>query len=313
VADAVKARVFYSWQSDTPNAANRSFILTALEGAAKEITSDDSIKIEPVVDRDTLDVAGSPDIGATILEKITAADVMVADVTIINPGSAGRLTPNPNVLVEVGYALAVHTESRLILVNNLFFGRPEDLPFNLRQKRVLSYRSAPDASERASDRRVLQGALTNAIGAVLTQQGVSARVEYPCRLSVRYRVEKQTQELHEYVLEIKLDNASAKRINTWHVDVEIPTQLLKEPESHVGYVRDRSTDQITLIRFTHESHKGALFPGDSRLMKISYHMSQRLFNHRSEFFKQSITVSAYAEGEVAAEEIKTPASEMQCF
>jgi hypothetical protein len=117
-------------------AANRNFILTALESAAKDIASDDSIKVEPVVDRDTLNVAGSPDIGATILAKIKDADVVVADVTIINGNSTGRLTPNPNVLVEVGYALAVHTESRLSLVNNLAFGRPEDLPFDLRQKRV---------------------------------------------------------------------------------------------------------------------------------------------------------------------------------
>jgi hypothetical protein len=53
-------------------------------------------------------------------------------------------------MVEVGYALAVHTESRLILINNLAFGRPEDLPFDVRQKRVLNYRSAPNSSERAT-------------------------------------------------------------------------------------------------------------------------------------------------------------------
>ncbi len=99
MADAVKARVFYSWQSDTPNATNRSFILKALEDAAKEIARDDSIKVEPVVDRDTWGVAGSPDIGATILDKIKTADVVVADVTIINSGSAARLMPNPNVAV----------------------------------------------------------------------------------------------------------------------------------------------------------------------------------------------------------------------
>lgn len=39
MADAVKAKVFYSGQSDTPNATNRSFILKALEDAAKEIAS----------------------------------------------------------------------------------------------------------------------------------------------------------------------------------------------------------------------------------------------------------------------------------
>ena len=313
MVDALKARVFYSWQSDTPNATNRSFILKALEDAAREIASDDSIKVEPVVDRDTLDVAGSPDIGATILEKIGAADVVIADVTIINPSSTGRLTPNPNVMVEVGYALATHTESRLILVNNLAFGRPEDLPFDLRQKRTLSYRTAPDASERAADRRALQAALRNAIVAILTQHDVATRIEYPCRLSMNYKVEKQSQELHDYVLQIKLENASAKRIDDWHVDVEMPTLLLKKPASHVGYVPDRSNKDVTLIRFTHDSYKGALFPSDSRLLKVSYHMNERLFNYRSQFLEQLITARAYAEGTVAAVEVKKIVSEMQRF
>jgi hypothetical protein len=313
MADALKARVFYSWQSDAPNATNRSLILKALEDAVREIASDDSIKVEPVVDRDTLDVAGSPDIGATILEKISAADVVVADVTIINPGSTGRLTPNPNVMVEVGYALAVLTESRLILVNNLAFGRPEDLPFDLRQKRTLSYRSVPGASERAADRRGLQAALKDAVGAILTQRRVASRIEYPCRLSMKYKVETQSQELHEYVLQIKLGNTSAKRINDWHVDVEIPTPLLKKAASHIGYVPDRSDDDVTLIRFTHEAYRGVLFPGDSRLMTVSYHMNQRLYDYRSQFFEQFIVARAYAGGEVAAEEVRKTVSEMQRF
>ena len=313
MADAVKAKIFYSWQSDTPNAANRSFILKALEDAAKEIASDDSIKVEPVVDRDTLDVAGSPDIGTTILAKIKSSDVVVADVTIINSGSAGRFTPNPNVMVEVGYALAVHTESRLILINNLAFGRPEDLPFDLRQKRMLNYRSAADTPERAADRRNLQATLKVAIETVLTQHGVASRREYPCRLSMGYRVERQTQELHEYVLEISFENIAARRIDDWHIDVEMPTLLLRRPESHLGCVRDRSNDQFTLIRFTHESFGGALFPGDSRLMKISYQMNQRLFNYRGQLFELSITARAYADGRVAAEEVTKPVSEMQRF
>jgi len=115
------------------------------------------------------------------------------------------------------------------------------------------------------------------------------------------------------VLEVRLENTSAGRISDWHVDIEIPTPLLKKPESHLGYVPERSNDVTTLIRFTHESFNGAIFPGDSQLMKISYHINQRLFNYRSQFFEQFITARAYAEDEAAAEEIKETVSEMQCF
>ena len=54
--------VFYSWQSDLPNNTNRSFIEQALENAAKTIRENNVIQVEPVIDRDTLGIPGSPDI-----------------------------------------------------------------------------------------------------------------------------------------------------------------------------------------------------------------------------------------------------------
>ena len=78
----MKRTVFYSWQSDLPNATNRGFIQQALEQAASSIAGDDSIDVEPVVDRDTTGVAGSPDIAGTILSKIDAADVFVPDISL---------------------------------------------------------------------------------------------------------------------------------------------------------------------------------------------------------------------------------------
>ena len=59
----------------------------------------------PATDVGTLDVAVSADIGATMLAKISAADVIFADVTIIKQGLPWRLTRHPNVMVEVGYGI----------------------------------------------------------------------------------------------------------------------------------------------------------------------------------------------------------------
>jgi len=100
----IPATVFYSWQSDVLSKQNRSLIEDALERAVKTIRNDGSLQVEPRVDQATQGVPGAPDIASTILSKIAAAGAFVADVTIINPG-AKRLTPNPNVLVEYGYAL----------------------------------------------------------------------------------------------------------------------------------------------------------------------------------------------------------------
>jgi len=62
--------VFYSWQSDLPGGTNRNFIETALRAAADALRADTSIDVEPVVDRDTAGVPGSPDISSTIFGKI---------------------------------------------------------------------------------------------------------------------------------------------------------------------------------------------------------------------------------------------------
>jgi hypothetical protein len=153
--------VFYSWQSDLPNPTNRSFIQTVLEAAIKTIRMDESIQVEPVVDRGTDGVPGSPDISSTILRKIDQARIFVCDVSIINQGSHDetRLTPNPNVLIELGYALKAVGKHRIIMVMNRAFGTAEQLPFDLRHKRVLSYNAPKGTPELASERKKLQGAL----------------------------------------------------------------------------------------------------------------------------------------------------------
>jgi len=164
----VQRVVFYSWQSDLPNRTNRSFIQTALEKVADAIRVDDTVNVEPIVDRDTLGVAGSPDIGKTIFEKIERADVFVADITLINISEEGnRRTPNPNVLLELGYALHALGTSRVILIFNKAYGDIEDLPFDLRMRRVMTYNMPELAEERSTERRILEAKLDDAIRTAL--------------------------------------------------------------------------------------------------------------------------------------------------
>jgi hypothetical protein len=157
----VEQTVFYSWQSDLPNATNRGFIQTALEKAAKTIRNDDSIQVEPVIDRDTAGVPGAPDIAHTIFEKIDKASVFVCDISIIyrvGKSSKKRPTPNPNVLVELGYAIKTLGWNRIIPVMNVAFGGVEQLPFDLKTKRVIGY-SMHENQERADERQKLEGRL----------------------------------------------------------------------------------------------------------------------------------------------------------
>lgn len=161
--------VFYSWQSDLPNSTNRNFILTALERAAKNIRSDKFVTIEPVVDRDTIGVPGSPNIASTILEKIGLSEIFVCDVSIINPSRSleCRPTPNPNVLIELGYAMSVLGNERIILILNKSYGIPEQLPFDLRMNRVIPYDMPESDVDKATERAKLQKLLEKAIRLII--------------------------------------------------------------------------------------------------------------------------------------------------
>ena len=57
--------------------------------------------------------------------KIERAAVFVCDVSLINRGAGVRPTPNPNVLVELGYALAKVGWSRIVMVLNEASGPSE--------------------------------------------------------------------------------------------------------------------------------------------------------------------------------------------
>lgn len=160
--------VFYSWQDDLPNNTNRGFIQGALERAAKDLGKDASIGIEPVIERDTKGIPGAPNIADAIFKKIDACDLFICDVSIINPHSRKfRKTPNPNVLVELGYALKKLGWERLVLVQNTHFGKIETLPFDLKQRRVLPYKASPGA-DNSEERRRLTEALRSAIAGALS-------------------------------------------------------------------------------------------------------------------------------------------------
>ncbi len=266
-----------------------------------EIRDDDSIAVEPVVDRDTQAVPGSPDIGVTILEKIDASEAIVADVTIVGAYDSERPTPNPNVLIELGYALKSLGERRLILVQNVAFGGPELLPFDLRQKRVLTYESPTEAESRAEARRALQRELREALTLILNEAESSPGGEDPVELALTYTEKRIESERHDYQLQISLTNVGTTTIEEWHVDVEIPTRLPEPGVTRTARVPERSDQNQTLMRATRLTHRGDIYPGDTRLaMTIDYRVDREIFENRQGLFEQPVTAKAYVHGELGA-------------
>ncbi|HKC03393.1 MAG TPA: hypothetical protein VKC17_08825 [Sphingomicrobium sp.] len=169
--------VFWSWQSDLDPWVTRNVIRDALADAIDELQADLEERVE--LTSDTKGVAGSPDIVATILEKIDACAVFVADVTPIAISHTGKAVANPNVLIELGYAKKSLGLNRIVLLwNTAFEGTtPERLPFDMRTRRApIGFQLAPRASkaELATVRESLRGVLKDALSASLAVPGSRA-------------------------------------------------------------------------------------------------------------------------------------------
>lgn len=132
-------KIFWSWQSDHPGNISRHLVRSALELAVASLNEELAIEEpdrEVSLDHDRKGVPGSPDLAAVILEKIRACDVFVADVTPVGATSNDppKKLMNPNVAIELGYALHAISDRRLIMVMNTAFGARPDLPFDLQHK-----------------------------------------------------------------------------------------------------------------------------------------------------------------------------------
>lgn len=96
------------------------------------------------LDEDTSGAAGWPEITSTILDKIERCEVFVAKITPINGSESDtRLTPHPNVIFELGYALAtgLGRTRNTCVVNAAYLpaGDLKELPFDVRGSRPLQF------------------------------------------------------------------------------------------------------------------------------------------------------------------------------
>jgi release factor glutamine methyltransferase len=144
-----KFKLFYSWQSVRPPGFCRDFIKEALQVAIKKLPTDYWVDIKSDVTERT---AGSPDISEEILHELRVCDVVVADLTPVASTDADvssklRSCANPNVAFEFGYALHAITSSRIILVENQYYGSNAEDFFDIRQRKLVRYKLGPESSE----------------------------------------------------------------------------------------------------------------------------------------------------------------------
>jgi hypothetical protein len=162
--------IFYSWQSDLNPKTTRHFIREALDIAVRKLARE--LEVEEVlrVDQDTQGTPGHPEIFRTICGKIDNCALFVADLTYVGATETGDRIPNPNVAIELGYALKSIGPDRYIAVMNTNYGGPDDLPFDLQHRRwPIRYCLSPEAltDERNREKQELANALAGAIRSII--------------------------------------------------------------------------------------------------------------------------------------------------
>lgn len=150
--------IFYSWQSDTNKKINQYFIRDALKVAIKKLKKTLNIVEDIILDQDTMNVPGIPQVTNTILEKIDRCSIFISDITYVAKTKKGKYIPNPNVAIELGYALKTLSSERIITVLNEAFGKcSEGLPFDIGHRRwPVAYCLSPNSSSTDSKKEKIK-------------------------------------------------------------------------------------------------------------------------------------------------------------
>lgn len=132
---ALGINIFFAWQLDTEPKNNKNYIWDSICSACNKLSNEIHPELSPRPEKDTEGVSGTPNIVQTIFNKIDQCSMFVADVTFIAETKDGKLLPNPNVLLELGYAVKTIGWERTVLVLNSAYGNASKLPFDMLQHR----------------------------------------------------------------------------------------------------------------------------------------------------------------------------------
>lgn len=132
-----KFKIFYSWQSDLPGNKTKNFIRECIDEAIDLAQESEAIEAER--DEATTGTTGSPDIVATLFSKIDNCDLFIADLSLCytEDQNKEKRSPNPNVLLELGYAVKTLGWDRIICLCNTDYGNK--YPFDISHNRITDF------------------------------------------------------------------------------------------------------------------------------------------------------------------------------
>lgn len=251
--------IFYSWQSDLSGSKTRNIIQDAIKDAVKLLR--DTVDIE--ADRDTKGEYGSPDIAQTIFSKIDDCDIFIADVSAVcqyettdkDGNKKVKYMPNPNVMLELGYATHVVGWENVICVLNADYGSPEDMPFDIASRRLTPF-STKDGKSKGEIKRYIKGVIQDTVENLLENgkrvktgfsdlrmgcyvDGTISKSLYPIEISKSAAFVKYREQIIEGCLQLIEQIKSIK--------ITEPSELLSEAEEKNTNV-EKDVEETSIIR-----------------------------------------------------------------
>ena len=253
----MKVSIFYSWQSDSPTKTNRYYIEDILKKSLKQINKDN--RIVAWIDRDTKDELGSPEIHNSVFRKINHCKFFICDISLINDQ-----VPNPNVLIELGYAIKVLGWNRIICLFNSCSGKVESLPFDINHNRVTQY----DHNKKGEKKRIAEIIALN-INSLFRKGELYNPIEDHLKKKIDYIVLKITRNLVNILDFEKNVNYSTRLPELDKLSIsEMAYQLSKSKTLGFYYFYNYEDTQLQLEKILDQLLSCSYFPDNWRVSVI---------------------------------------------
>ena len=189
-----KYTIFYSWQNDTDG--DRQYVRNVLQNSVVAIKKELDIEIQ--IDSDSRDEDGEKSIDVAILKKIENCDFFVCDVTPVGKlhpsDEVYKELPNPNVMLELGFAIGNIGWERCILVWNTLRGAQQNAPFDIRNHITTGYEFSKDMSKEDLKNKGLH--LKSVLkGKIVRYDEILAKQQLDLQGKLDYRVYRHWQQI----------------------------------------------------------------------------------------------------------------------
>ena len=169
----IEKTIFYSWQSDLKSDFNWKLIENSLIDSIRALNSKSKL-IKYSLDQATRRLPGSPDIVDSIFRKIEKSSIFIADITPVTKIEEKGI-PNPNVLIELGYAINILGWDNIICICNMAEWKIESLPFDIKQRRITKY-SLSDKKRKEKQTKILTDIFKDAFPIIQEKQATFDKV-----------------------------------------------------------------------------------------------------------------------------------------